>query len=187
MLIRSLTLCWKPVRYGHNSLGGTDMFAGATTGTFLRNNGIDSGFQNKGPAFFRTPFKATAAEEGLVPGITNLPVQAGLPQLDLLKIHFLESLGRADTAAFHTQHAGGPPGKDLRSAGPAKEKINPGSQNDAVKATDLGTLAAMQAAGQKILFRPRPGRPQESNERYRGAHLQLLHRWYKSSTHLQFF
>jgi hypothetical protein len=141
--LHQLDLCRKPIRNRHDGLGRTDIFAGAAAGTLLRDDGIDSALQDNGPALFGAPFKASAAEQGLVPGKTNLTVQSGLPQLGLLKIHSLKRFRGADAAAFHTEHTRGPPGKNLRGTSPAKEQVKPGAEHYAIKGADLGTLAAM--------------------------------------------
>ena len=133
------------------------MLAGAAAGALLGDDGIDPAFQDNGPAFFGAALEATAAEQGFVPGKTNLTVQPGLPHLGFLKIHFLQSFGGADTAAFHTEHTRGLSGKDLRSAGAAKEQVETGAQDNAVEGADLGALAAVQAARQELLFRRAPG------------------------------
>jgi len=135
------------------------MLAETAAGAFVGYYRIHTIFQPHGPPLDGAAFITAAAEQMLNPGKTLFPVQFGKTHPHLLNGYIMQGIRWADGRAAHTEVAGCLFGIDLR--GTSHKKIKPPPHLDTVKDTDLGTLAALQATGEKLLFIPGPGRSEK--------------------------
>lgn len=144
------------------------MFAYTASGALIRDYRKLAVFQLHGGGLDRAALVATAADNLSTPGIALAAIQFRKAHANILYRYIFQGIGWANSAAAHAQEAGGFSGIDLRRA--RLKKIKPGTHADAVKNTDLGALAALQAAGQKLFFRAGTG---WSKKRHRRCVIRL--------------